>query len=792
MKKLLLVILVLILLIVPSSAWLTDYSYRKEHYITGNASWGGSQTNYNVPIVIYRSTGSDSGNTVYVGTDCQSDYDDIRFTDEGDTELDYWIQEGYTSSSATFWLECSSLAEGNNTFYMYYGDADGVDNSDGYETFPLFDDFNGASLNSTQWIDSGSIYIGSGFCSVTGQSGVPAYLASDDDFGLNQTIFTRSSFYGDSTRKREIMFYEGIQTYLKLRYYPFDSSTGLLAYDSGEIDSDSIDMDTDYHLYEIKNYFVGNNDLFYIDIDGTNEASVELTPVSGVYGNVQLYSEGTDSNMIITDYIFVYNDNYYIPIHGPWTAAESIGTAEFSANTTYGDVDQCVQFYDNSTGSPTAWYWDFGDGNTSTNQNPYNTYGYEGVFNVSLNASYYGVNVTETKVGYINIGQPPVASFTMNVSEGAAPLSVLFTDTSSNGPTAWNWSFGDGEYSDLQNPSHEFDSRGSYTVILNASSGYGYDTEEGEVNVTYSGNTTGAGIHYPPHQVELVFKDKVGNYITDADVSIVPTETSMGSWEWLYTLFGIDYEDVPLDTMTLSGTTDDEGSITFLMVESARYNITIVKDSEGVSESMYLYPKNEHYLFFVSTTSAEIGVPEFGDVITYTLGEDYYNNTYVYLNFTWTDTGETYVDFINWYVSYDEGYIVNNTLGMDDGNTSASYALSLGYTDDSYTYGFKAYHPTYGWINQSRTLTDHKEIDIGLEGTWLNFAAFGLVAMVGLMFSRKSWKVGMFVTCIFALALTQMHILIINESYESTMFILGGLTFLSVIILLRGSGDKNV
>jgi hypothetical protein len=37
----------------------------------------------------------------------------------------------------------------------------------------------------------------------------------------------------------------------------------------------------------------------------------------------------------------------------------------------------------------------------------------------------------------------PVASFTSNVTVGNAPLTVQFADTSSNSPTAWNWSFGD-------------------------------------------------------------------------------------------------------------------------------------------------------------------------------------------------------------------------------------------------------------------------------------------------------------------------------------------------------------
>jgi len=43
-----------------------------------------------------------------------------------------------------------------------------------------------------------------------------------------------------------------------------------------------------------------------------------------------------------------------------------------------------------------------------------------------------------------NFGKPPLANFTADVTDGCKPLTVNFTDTSTNSPTAWNWSFGDG------------------------------------------------------------------------------------------------------------------------------------------------------------------------------------------------------------------------------------------------------------------------------------------------------------------------------------------------------------
>jgi PKD repeat protein len=74
------------------------------------------------------------------------------------------------------------------------------------------------------------------------------------------------------------------------------------------------------------------------------------------------------------------------------------------------------------------------------------------------------------------IVNPPVANFTGNPTSGTAPLTVAFTDTSTNGPTSWSWNFGDGSTSTSQNPSHSY-SVGTYTVSLRATNSAGYDDE---------------------------------------------------------------------------------------------------------------------------------------------------------------------------------------------------------------------------------------------------------------------------------------------------------------------------
>lgn len=77
--------------------------------------------------------------------------------------------------------------------------------------------------------------------------------------------------------------------------------------------------------------------------------------------------------------------------------------ADFASNLTEGHVPLEVQFADQSTGNVTEWLWDFGDGNTSNEQNPIHTYNSCGIYTVSLTISNPTLSDTETKIGFIMV-----------------------------------------------------------------------------------------------------------------------------------------------------------------------------------------------------------------------------------------------------------------------------------------------------------------------------------------------------------------------------------------------------
>jgi PKD repeat protein len=152
-------------------------------------------------------------------------------------------------------------------------------------------------------------------------------------------------------------------------------------------------------------------------------------------------------------------------------------SANFYSNPTSGCKPLPVNFTDQSSGNPTSWAWNFGDGGTSNQQNPSHTFSNAGSYTVTLTVSNQCGSDSETKTNYITVYCAPVANFNGSPTNGCSPLTVQFNDQSTCNPTSWNWNFGDGGTSNQQNPSHTFSNAGSYTVTLTVSNQCGSDSE---------------------------------------------------------------------------------------------------------------------------------------------------------------------------------------------------------------------------------------------------------------------------------------------------------------------------
>ncbi len=113
-----------------------------------------------------------------------------------------------------------------------------------------------------------------------------------------------------------------------------------------------------------------------------------------------------------------------------------------------------------------SFFWDFGDGNTSTQQYPFHTYAASGLYDVCLTIvtldSCTSSICLPVHVG--NVVPNCVASY--NYTATSNPLEISFTDLSAGTVVEWFWDFGDGDFSLVANPTHTFDNAGTYFVCL--------------------------------------------------------------------------------------------------------------------------------------------------------------------------------------------------------------------------------------------------------------------------------------------------------------------------------------
>ncbi len=248
-------------------------------------------------------------------------------------------------------------------------------------------------------------------------------------------------------------------------------------------------------------------------------AAFSGTPTSGaVPFDVAFTDESTAGSSAITARSWDFGDGSTStatnPVHtytdpGTWTVALTVTTADgvdTESKTDYiqaspppapptvglnafpydGIVPLSVDFTDQSLdgGSPiTSWAWSFGDGGTSTEQNPSHTYTAVGSYSVSLtvtNAVGTASVTVPDLISVLPVPVPPTADFSGTPTSGDAPLEVTFTDLSTAGSkpiTDWLWDFGDTTTSAAANPTHTYAGPGTYTVALSVETEDGDDTQ---------------------------------------------------------------------------------------------------------------------------------------------------------------------------------------------------------------------------------------------------------------------------------------------------------------------------
>ena len=291
---------------------------------------------------------------------------------------------------------------------------------------------------------------------------------------------------------------------------------------------------------------------FQILIDGTNQTA-NFTMIGGAnpwtsWGNGDtlqytpatcaqlprradiIFNDGT-VNAVISTVFFGAG----LPTPTPAPTPIPAPVADFSGTPLSGTAPLLVTFTDTSSNTPTSWTWEYRNATTgwtvfNITQNATFSFAAAGIYSINLTATNAGGSGNLTRDTYITVTiPPPVAGFTGTPLSGTAPLSVAFTDTSSNTPTSWVWGAknltpGNNtwfQFNTIQNPVQVF-GVGNWSINLTATNAAGSNI---------STQITWVNVSIPPPVASFTGTPLSGT----TPLSVTFTDTSSNtptSWKW--------------------------------------------------------------------------------------------------------------------------------------------------------------------------------------------------------------------------------------------------------------------
>lgn len=189
-------------------------------------------------------------------------------------------------------------------------------------------------------------------------------------------------------------------------------------------------------------------------------------------------------------------------------------------------LGQPVLINDQSTVGANQWNWDFGNGQTSTSQDPTIVYTSPGTYTISLLSQNTNSGCQDVATQTIVVNPLPTPTLTPNITIGCAPFDVSFTSTPP-GAQSYVWNFGDGTTGSGPNPTHTYTANGTYSVTLSVIDANGCPGTTTEIDLI----TVTAPI------VDFTLDEDDGCsplsvQFTDLSTSPNPTSDPIVSWLW--------------------------------------------------------------------------------------------------------------------------------------------------------------------------------------------------------------------------------------------------------------------
>lgn len=310
-------------------------------------------------------------------------------------------------------------------------------------------------------------------------------------------------------------------------------------------------------------------------------------------------------------------------------------------------------------------------------------------------------------------------------------------------------SLSDGQES-TQNPATFTADYGPYTITAAAG---GYYPQAQSVYLNNPGTTTATVLltarpepvpppempNYPPHNVKFTIQTLLGTPIPGVTVTAQGIQQTP-STNIIERLLGINMTSTPINTELMSGTTDTNGEINFMMVEAVKYRISLYKP-DVVNQTLEIYPKEDTYPIIISTAGGPL-LPDAGDalrdirinVTTSTEGDtghihiDYNDTT---LKTTGLSIRVTQQNTTN--TSAPEEVIASHTVA-NDANVTHTFDLP-NYKGQSFFVRLEAEHPDFGTVHRDYAVA-FKGVRVPLgslpDGLYIYVAGFGLMLLGGI------------------------------------------------------------
>jgi len=243
---------------------------------------------------------------------------------------------------------------------------------------------------------------------------------------------------------------------------------------------------------------------------------------------------------------------------------------------------------------------------------------------------------------------------------------------------------------------------------------------------------SGAGDQYDFHYVKFTLKNIFDTRYSDVDVKV--------------------YEiDNPIEIFT--GVTGEDGSITFILNRDQEYTLTFIDASQGIDESLTLYPKEDHYNVYVITKSIVPDDDYSSEELDITVSKQNINSTHAYINITYLDNlAETTA--LNIYLNQSVTNNLFNQTVIDSysgvsNSTTVSFVVE-DYAGQTYFVNIDIDHITFGDVQRSYAVNfDGMEDAHGFSQVYI-WLAIGGIMFSGMIFKATNARQGAFVVCVVA------------------------------------------